>query len=189
MSDELLNIVRRYGLEELDEPLILHSGESSSYFIDAKRALAEGAHLALACGLLVNRLAVEHIDFDVIGGPTLGADHLAHGVAVVANKRWFTVRKERKGRGTNKRIEGAVLARGDRVILVDDVVNTGDSIVDAYYTLLAETNVKIVAAMSLVDRGGIAAEYFEFAEVPYFPLLTGEQLGIPTERDTKGLNH
>ena len=50
---------------------------------------------------------VADIEFDCVGGLTMGADHLSHVIAVLAKTRWFVVRKEPKGRGTNKLIEGA----------------------------------------------------------------------------------
>jgi orotate phosphoribosyltransferase len=101
---------------------------------------------------------------------------------MIAGKEWFVVRKERKGRGTNQLIEGASVGRGTRVLLVDDVVSTGGSIQQAFHAL-EEVGATVVAAVTLVDRGKVAGRFFEALDVPYFPLLTYEDLGIPPVGD------
>lgn len=177
LTADLLTIVRRQGYLRLPEPVQLSSGEWSRDFVDAKRALAEGADLALACRALVQRLDAAGIDFDAIGGLTLGADQFAYGTAIVADKRWFVVRKRAKGRGTDQLIEGARLHDGVRVVLVDDVVTTGGSIRQALETI-ERTGADVVAAVTLVDRGEVAGRFFAGLGVPYFPLLTYKDLGI-----------
>lgn len=167
----------RGGYLRLEEPIQLRSGEWSHDFIDGKRALADGADLEVACKALVKTLADHEIDFDAVGGLTLGADHFAHGTAIVARKKWFVVRKEPKGRGTNRLVEGAELNSGVRVLLVDDVVSTGGSIKQAWHSI-QDTGAQIVAAATLVDRGEVANEFFAELGVPYLPLLTYQDLGI-----------
>lgn len=75
-------------------------------------------------------------------------------------------------------VEGADLRTGVRVLLVDDIVTTGGSIRQAYEAI-AETGAKVVAAVTLVDRGGSAVDFFAEVGVPYFPLLTFHDLAIP----------
>lgn len=174
---ELLAIVREHGYRRLPEPIQLASGRSSRDFVDAKRALARGAHLALACEALVALAAHEGVDFDAVGGPTMGADQFAHGVAVVADTAWFVVRKAPKGRGTDRLVEGAPLAAGTRVFLVDDVVSTGGSILRACEAVEG-TGASIVLASTLVDRGDNVAGSFAERGVRYRPLLTYRDLGI-----------
>lgn len=176
--EQLLEIVRERGFLEWEEPRQLASGEMSRFFVDGKAALARGADLELACRALIEQVEGADIDFDAVGGLTLGADHFSHGVAIVGHKDWFVVRKAAKGRGTNRRIEGCALGNGTRVLLVDDVVSTGGSIQDAYHAI-AETGAQVVAAVTLIDRGDVAAAFFATAGVPYFPLLTYTMLGIP----------
>src|SRR3989442_5437934 len=100
LRDRVIEIVRERGLLRLPEPVVLASGELSRDFIDAKAGLARGEDLELACRAIVE--AVGAIEWDAIGGLTMGADQFAHVVAVLASKQWFVVRKEPKGRGTNK---------------------------------------------------------------------------------------
>lgn len=167
--------MREHGLLRLPEPVVLASGELSRDFIDGKAALARGADLKLACEALIE--SVGDIDFDAVGGLTMGADQFAHVVAVLANRDWFVVRKEPKGRGTNKLVEGARVGEGTRVLLVDDVVTTGGSIKKAYAAISA-LGASIVGAVTLVDRGEVAGRFFKEKAIPYFPLVTYRDLGI-----------
>jgi orotate phosphoribosyltransferase len=181
----LLATVREKGYLRLDEPVQLRSGEMSRDFVDGKRALANGADLEVACQALAAMVTDEGIEFDAVGGLTLGADQFAHGTAIVTKKDWFVVRKEPKGRGTNKLVEGAPLHEGVRVLLVDDVVTTGGSIQQAWRAV-EDTGARVVAAVTLLDRGEVAARFFANLGVPYFPLLTYRDLGIDPVGEASG---
>lgn len=98
LRSQLREIVLREGYLRLDDPIQLRSGEWSRDFVDGKRALAHGTDLELACRALLEMVTERGIDFDAVGGLTLGADQFAHGSAIVARKDWFVVRKEPKGR-------------------------------------------------------------------------------------------
>lgn len=178
--DRLIKIVHDKGLLELSEPVELASGDVSRYFVDGKHALASGPDLRLACEAIIEIAEENGIEFDAVGGLTLGADQFAHGVALLSGCEWFVVRKAPKGRGTNRRIEGSHLGDGTRVLLVDDVVTRGGSIKQAYEVICEETGAHVTGAVTLIDRGSDAAPKF-FAEVgvPYYPLVTHEVLGIP----------
>lgn len=153
----------------------LSSGEWSLDFIDAKKALADGRDLAKACRTILE--LVDGIEFDAVGGLTLGADQFSHVIAVLAERRWFVVRKAVKGRGTNRRVEGAEVGQGVRVLLVDDVVTTGASIREAY-DVVRELGAVVAGAVTLVDRGETAKRMFEAEGVPYFAVATYLDLGI-----------
>ncbi|HEX2028224.1 MAG TPA: phosphoribosyltransferase family protein [Nitriliruptorales bacterium] len=177
LRQTLRDLVRERGHRTLPEPIQLASGAFSRDFIDVKQALARGADLRLACRALLAIAREEAVAFDAVGGLTLGADALAHGTAILSRSAWFVVRKERKGRGTDKLIEGAVLGHGHRVLLVDDVVTTGGSI-QAAYRSIRETGAHVVLASALVDRGDTASAFFAAAGVPYRPVLTYRDVGI-----------
>jgi orotate phosphoribosyltransferase len=122
------------------------------------------------------------IEFDAVGGLTLGADPLAHVLAVIAKKSWFVVRKAPKGRGTNRIIEGTLIQRHTRVLLVDDVVTTGGSMLRAY-EVIKESGATIVAALALVDRADEAASRFRTLGIPYMALVNYRDLGIEPVRN------
>ncbi len=175
----LLDIVRERALRTFDEPRELASGELSRDFIDAKAGLARGADLRLACSVIAGSVAAAGIEWDAVGGLTLGADQFAHGVVAALDDEheWFVVRKQPKGRGTDQLVEGASLGTGTRVLLVDDVVTTGGSIQVAHQRVL-DTGATVVAAVTLVDRSDIAAGYFAEHGVAYLPVFTYRDLGI-----------
>ena len=180
---KLIKIVASNGLLELQEPVQLASGDMSRYFVDGKKALASGENLRLACDAIIELVKDMGVyPIDAVGGLTLGADQFSHGVALLDGCEWFVVRKQPKGRGTNKRIEGADLGAGTRVLLVDDVVTRGGSIEEAFHQIAA-TGAQVVAAVTLVDRGGHGDAFFEKQGVPYRPLVTYKDLNIPAVGD------
>jgi orotate phosphoribosyltransferase len=174
---ELLEAVKAKGLRYFEEPVRLASGEESHWFFDAKRALSEGPDLAAACRAMADVAAGLGVTYDAVGGLTMGADQFAHGMAVLTGTRWFVVRKQPKGRGTNQLVEGAVLGPGVRVLLVEDTVTTGGSIVQAHGSV-ADTGATVVAAVALVDRGDLAAGWFVERAIPYAAVFTYRDLGI-----------
>lgn len=175
LREQVIEIVRARGLRRLPEPVRLASGHMSQDFIDAKVALAAGDDLALACKAMLEQL--DGVEFDAVGGLTMGADQFAHGIAILGGRRWFVVRKEPKGRGTNQLVEGATIEPGTRVLLVDDVVTTGGSIQKAYATI-RDLGADVVGAITLVDRGDVAGAFFADRDVPYVSLVTYHDLGI-----------
>jgi len=177
LRTRLVHVLKEKGLRRLPEPIQLASGEWSRDFIDGKEALADAADLELACAAIVGAVRARAIEFDAVGGLTLGADALAVGAAIAARCAWFFVRKEPKSRGTRRLIEGARIEAGWRVLLVEDVITTGGSILKAY-DAVRETGAEVVAASTLVDRADVAAREFEQRRVPYFPMATYADLGI-----------
>jgi orotate phosphoribosyltransferase len=172
-----LELIRAKGIRRFDEPVQLSSGGYSREFIDVKRALAHGDDLRTVCEAMVEVVRQAGTDFDAVGGLTLGADQFAHGIAIVAGRQWFVIRKQPKGRGTDQWVEGAVLGPGVRTLLVEDTVTTGGSIQKAYERVLAE-GADVTFAITTVDRGDVARAFFAERGVPYEPLLTYADLGI-----------
>lgn len=173
---QLVDIVRRLGYEHRDPPFELSSGRKSHDFIDGKRALAAGSNLRLACQLAIDLAAGAGIEYDAVGGLTMGADHFAHGIALLSGCEWFVVRKEPKGRGTDQLVEGAEL-EDKRVLLTEDAVTTGGSIQKAC-EVVTDEGATVVGAVTLVDRGDSGARYFIERGIWYCPLLTYRDLDI-----------
>lgn len=165
-------------LQHLPEPVQLASGEMSRDFIDGKHAVDDPDDLAFVGQAMLAAARDARVDFDAVGGLVLGAVPFTFAVAQAARCKWFLIRKEPKGRGTNRWVEGARITTGDRVMLVDDVVTTGGSIGDSYHRVRAEGG-EVVFATTLVDRSDFASEFFKGVGVPYVPMLTYRDLGIP----------
>jgi orotate phosphoribosyltransferase len=171
------SILREKAVREFDEPIQLASGAMSRHFIDGKRGLAQASDLRAACEAIAALVHDAGIEWDAVGGLTLGADHLAVGLAMVTDRQWFFVRKEPKGRGTGQQIEGAVVDASSRVLLVEDITSTGSSMFKAY-DIIAETGATIVAATTLIDRGDTATLECQRRGVPYMPLGTYRNFGM-----------
>src|ERR1700728_2796079 len=110
--------------------VVLTSGRTARYLVDAKRAILRPAGFA-ALSELVAAQAREW-DATAVGGMTMGADPIAcAALAGGADVKAFFVRKEVKQHGLARRIEGPLLASEDRCLLVEDVVTTGGSTIRA----------------------------------------------------------
>jgi len=172
--ESLADLVRRTGYERREQPFQLSSGGWSHDYVDGKFAVATGTALRQVSQAVVDLLGD---GFDSVGGPTMGADALAHGVAMVAGCTWFSVRKEPKGHGRAAWVEGTRLGPGDRVLMVEDVVSTGASLLRAAEKV-TDLGASVVAASALLDRSPQVAERFRAAGIEWAPLLTWTDLGI-----------
>ena len=174
----VLDLVTRFGYERRAEPFQLTSGQWSRDYVDGKRVIARGDRLQVVARAMLTVAEAEGVRFRAVGGLTMGADPFAVGIAAVAGDvEWFSVRKEAKRHGKQKRIEGADVTAGTPVLLVDDVVTTGKSILEAF-DALDEVGAQVVLACTLVDRGDIAGARLAERGVLYRPLLTYRDLGI-----------
>lgn len=173
----LLRLISEKGYEWREDPFQLSSGEWSHDYIDGKRAFAAGNDLRLVAECVVSLADAEAVEFEAVGGLTMGADALAHAISVLTGKRWFAVRKEPKRHGKQKLIEGAELRPRERVLVVDDVVTTGKSITRAL-DAIRQTGASVVLAVAIVDRGEVSRQRLESQGIPYQPVLTFEDLGI-----------
>lgn len=173
----LLALVVERGYERREVPFQLSSGGLSHDYVDLRRAVADGPALELAARCVIAALYGAGVEFDAIGGMTMGADPVAHAVALVSGLAWFSVRKAAKTHGSAQRVEGAQVGRGRRVVLFEDTVSTGGSIFEAL-AVLTDSGAEVVAAVTLLDRGDVAGERFSEAGIRYLPLLTYGDLGI-----------
>ncbi|HEY8175909.1 MAG TPA: orotate phosphoribosyltransferase [Gemmatimonadaceae bacterium] len=157
----------------------LASGRQSSLYIDARLTTMtpEGQRL-------IGRLGLEAIrdagwQPDAVGGLTLGADPIAYAICHSSAEtdrpvRAFTVRKEPKAHGTGKQVEGP-LARGDRVVIVEDVITTGGSAARAVEAVTREGAIP-VGVLALVDREEGGREKLESLGLRVFALTTATEI-------------
>jgi orotate phosphoribosyltransferase len=170
----LAALVHTKGYEYRDPPFQLTSGGSSHDYVDGKHAIATGPDLRRASQAVID---IVEVPFDAVGGPTMGADALAAGVALLAGTSWFSIRKEAKGHGRGAWVEGARLEPGQRVVLLDDVVSTGASLLRAAERV-RELGVEVVAATTLLDRSPAVGWRLAAAGITWLPLLTWVDLDI-----------
>ncbi len=112
-----------------------------------------------------------------VGGMTMGADPISHGVSLLTGINWFSVRKQSKDHGTQNSIEGYKISNSDSVLLVDDTVTSGTSLIKAAQQVLS-TGASITIAVCILDRSTLAKSEFEKLGIRYIPLLTFEDLKI-----------
>lgn len=177
LRDQAVALVKDRGYERRDQPFTLASGHTSHDYIDGKYAVDNGVRLALMSRAIIELATECGMHFTAVGGLTMGADALAHGVAVVSGVDWFSVRKEPKPRGREQWVEGARLTDADNVLLLDDVVSMGGSILQAYERVVA-TGASVVGVIPMVDRGESGSELFRSRGVAYVPLMTYRDLEI-----------
>jgi orotate phosphoribosyltransferase len=137
----------------------LASGREADYYVDLRR-ITLAAAAAPAIGRIMLDLASD-LEFDAVGGLTLGADPVATSMmhAASADGReldTFVVRKAEKAHGLQRRIEGPDVA-GKRVLAVEDTSTTGGSVLTAVEAL-REAGAEVVGVAVIVDRGTGAAE-------------------------------
>jgi orotate phosphoribosyltransferase len=151
--------------------VVLTSGQTAQYYVDAKRAILLPAGFA-AMGELVAARA-EAWGATAVGGLTMGADPVAcSALAAGADVKAFFVRKDAKAHGLQRRVEGPLLEPGERCLVVEDVVTTGGSTLQAIEAL-REEGLHIVGVVSVLDRlAGGGERIAAAAGAPYEPLAT-----------------
>ena len=173
-----LDIVREKVLKELPVPVRLASGVLSSIFFEGKEGLCIPTDLAVACMAIVDTAEELGLEFDAIGGPAMGANHLAFGSAGASRKSWFVVQKDEEDlEPYERRIAGLDIDSRHKVLVVEDVISTGGSLLTAMRKI-DDTGAQIVGVSTIVDRGNSAHDMLAELEIPYFPLTTYADLGI-----------
>ncbi len=144
----------------------LASGRESNFYVDARLTTMSPEGLALIGPAALHAIADAHWDVDSVGGLTLGADPISYAISYASAStthpvRAFTVRKEPKGHGTGKLVEGPFRS-GDRVVIVEDVITTGGSALKAAAAVITAGG-RILGVLALVDREEGGREAIEAA--------------------------
>lgn len=155
----------------------LASGRKSDYYLDCRRSTLHPEASWLAARAVLETLEREGLDAEAIGGLTLGADPIVGAVVALSHEAGrplpgFIVRKDSKQHGLRQRIEGTPV-EGKRVVVIDDVVTTAGSTLEAVQAV-REAGGTVIGAVCLVDReeGGAA----RLAGIPFFPIFTRSEL-------------
>ena len=157
--------------------VVLSSGQEADYYVDLRRIT-----LAHDAAPLVGRVMLEltaDLDYEAVGGLTLGADPVAtamlHAAAAAGRPLdAFVVRKEGKAHGLQRRIEGPDVA-GRRVLAVEDTSTTGGSVLTAVEAL-REAGAEVVGVAVIVERG--AADTVAAAGLRYLSAYSPGDLGL-----------
>ncbi|MFF4620275.1 orotate phosphoribosyltransferase [Nonomuraea jabiensis] len=149
--------------------VILSSGMEADFYLDLRRITLDGVAAPLVGRVMLDLTA--DLEFDAVGGLTLGADPVAGAMLHAAAARGrtldaFVVRKAQKQHGMQRRIEGPEV-KGRRVLAVEDTSTTGSSPLTAVEAL-REAGAEVVAVATIVDRGArerITGEGLEYRSV------------------------
>jgi len=167
--DRLIDELRTHAL--VIGEVVLTSGATAQYYVDAKRAILRPAGFGALAELVAERARAW--DATAVGGLTMGADAPAcAALAGGADVKAFFVRKDVKQHGLQRRVEGPLLEPEDRCLIVEDVVTTGGSTLQAIHAV-REAGHEIVGVVSVLDRlAGGAERIREAAGAPYEALAT-----------------
>ena len=176
----VLDQIRRHAV--VHGKVTLASGRQADYYVDLRRITLR-AEAAPAIGRLMLQLTSD-LQFDAVGGLTLGADPVAAAMlhAAAAQGRvldTFVVRKSEKQHGLQRRIEGPDV-HGRRVLAVEDTSTTGGSVLTAVEAL-REAGAEVVAVAVIVDRGTGAADRIAESRLGYRSLYDLDDLALPTQ--------
>lgn len=173
----LIALIRQHALQI--GTFTLASGKQAAYYLDCRQVTLDprGANL-IGEGIL--ELLGDELP-DAIGGMAIGADPITAAVVTLAGQRGlplkgFMVRKEPKGHGRGRDVEGPVAA-GQRVVIVEDVVTTGGSSLQAIERVEA-VGLQVQRVIAIVDRLEGGREAFEQRGYRLDTLLTIRDLGV-----------
>ena len=177
MKQQLIQHLQR--LAVIHQRVTLASGKEADYYVDMRRVTLDGEAAPLV-GAVMRELTAD-LDFDAVGGLTLGADPVATAMlhsAAAAGQRLdaFVVRKEAKQHGLQRRIEGTDV-RGRKVLVVEDTSTTGGSALTAV-DAVREAGGEVVAVAVVVDRSTGAAERVEAQGLEYRFAVGLDDLGL-----------
>jgi len=160
---------------------VLASGRRSTFYVDARQTTMSGEGLILIGIVGLERLGTRGWHPQLVGGLTLGADPVAYAIAAAARTRGveldaFAVRKQAKDHGTGRRIEGCFVP-GARVVVVEDVLTTGRSALEALAAVEAEGG-QVLGVLTVVDRQEGGRAVLEQAGYQVEALFTARDLGL-----------
>jgi orotate phosphoribosyltransferase len=175
--ERLLELIRERSLERGD--FVLASGAKSDYYVDCRRTTMHAEGQVLVGQLGWELLKASGLDPDSAGGLTMGADPVSYALAYTS---WlagepvsaFSVRKEAKEHGRGRRIEGC-FESGHRVVVVEDVITSGGSALEAC-TAVEAAGGQVLGILALLDREAGGREVLERAGYRVLSLIRISEL-------------
>jgi orotate phosphoribosyltransferase len=172
-------------LEQIKSKAVIHaevtlsSGRKADYYVDLRRITLDAEAAPLVGRVMLE--ATANLEFDAVGGLTLGADPVACAMLHAASSQGrlldaFVVRKAEKHHGLQRRIEGPEVKRR-RVLAVEDTSTTGGSVLTAVEAL-RDAGAEVVAVAVIVDRATGAHENVQRAGLPYLFAYDQRDLGL-----------
>jgi len=173
LKDEILKKAVVHG------KVILSSGKEADYYVDLRRVTLDSTAAPLVGEVMLE--LTKDLDFEAVGGLTLGADPVATAIMHVAAQKGrkidaFVVRKAEKAHGLQRRIEGPDV-KGRKVLAVEDTSTTGESVLVAV-DALKEAGAIVVGVAVIVERG--AKEKVELKGLDFLAAFSLEDLCLET---------
>lgn len=178
LKKSLFNLLNQEALKR--GKFVLSSGQESNYYLDGRLITLSAQGAYLVASIILGMLKDEVVD--AVGGPTLGADPIVGALAALSyiNQqpiKTFIVRKQAKEHGMQQQVEGPVLKKGNRVILVDDVATSGKAILEAKQ-VLDKMGVIAEKAIVIVDRNQGATDNLAKVGVKLEPIFKIADFGL-----------
>lgn len=164
-KEELIQLLKVCGAVQFGR-FVLTSGAISDYYIDIKKASANPTVLKK----IAEAMAGYTSGYDLIAGMELGAVPLVVAVSLETEIPYVIIRKEKRGHGTSKQIEGGDV-KNKKVLVIEDVTTTGGSVIKTIQ-ILRENQAKVDEVLVVVDRESGAEEKLQSLDVSFIPLLS-----------------
>src|SRR3954463_10112160 len=172
--DDLLALIKDLAI--VHGKVTLSSGREADFYVDLRRVTLSGRAAPLVGRVMLELTA--DLDYDAVGGLTMGADPVAAAMLHASGGRLdaVVVRKEGKAHGLQRRIEGPDVA-GRRVLAVEDTSTTGGSVLTAVEAL-REAGAEVVGVAGIVDRATGARERVESEGCGYRYAFSRDDLSL-----------
>ncbi len=149
---------------------VLTSGAISDYYINIKKASTDPKTLQTIAQEMSNYTK----GYDLLAGMELGAVPLVVALSLETNLPYVMIRKEKRGHGTSKQIEGCDV-KNKKVLVIEDVTTSGGSVVKSIQ-ILRENNAEVDKVLVVVDRESGAKEKLQKSNVTFIPLLSVSEI-------------
>jgi len=168
-KNELIQILKECGAIQFGR-FVLTSGAVSDYYIDIKKASTNPKTL--------KRIAETMIEYtkgyDLLAGMELGAVPIVVALSLESNIPYVIIRKEKRGHGTVKQIEGYDV-KNKKILLIEDVTTSGGSVLKSIQ-ILRDSNADIDKVIVIVDRESGAKEKIEKLDLDFISLLSVSEI-------------